>query len=223
MSPETAIPNTLETVPKDWPGAFGIYKYSKQAVLTNWGTLLGLVLSSMVLSGIVSNLGDKKHTMLYTIGQLLSLVVAAYASAATTIVALKSVRREKIGFSDALSKATEYFWPILGATLLLYVILAASILLFIIPFFFIAPRLTLTPYFLIDNKLGPVDALKASWEETRGHSGKIWGLVGVNIVYTLLFFTIIGIPFGAYFLFLYMAASALLYYWIRSTKPAVSK
>jgi membrane-anchored glycerophosphoryl diester phosphodiesterase (GDPDase) len=112
----------------------------------------------------------------------------------------------------------------LGLMLLLWVVLSLSLLLFVIPFFFVLPRLVLSPYYLVNQNLGPIAALKASWEKTKGHSGKVWGIIGVNILFVLLCVTIIGIPVALYLLFMYASASPVLYYWInrQSTQPAVA-
>ena len=223
MEPQATATNIIEPIPAAWPGAFGLYEYSKQAILTNWGTILWVLLVAFVISLVISGLGGQDvHSGQYMISEILSILVGAYASSVTAIVLLKSAKREKIGFGDALSKATHYYWAMLAATLLMSILLGASMLLLIIPFFFVVPRLTLTPYFLIDNDLGPIEALKASWNETKGHSGKVWGIVGATLVFALLMLTIIGIPFALYFIFMYTAATPLLYYWIRANKPAVS-
>ena len=221
MEPTATNPDILGTVTKEWPGAFGVYKYSKQAILTNWRTLLVLLLLTLVATVIARVVGGTdRHAGIYMLAQLLVLVLSAYASAASTFIELKSVKREKTSLNEAFAKAGHYFLPMLGAVLLMYVLLTASILLLVIPFFFVLPRLGLTPYFLVDNDLGPLQALKASWNDTRGYSAKVWGIMGVTVVFSLIAITIIGIPFAVYFVFMYTAANALLYRYIRAHTPA---
>jgi hypothetical protein len=105
--------------------------------------------------------------------------------------------------------------------ILMTLLLGVAFVLLVVPFFFVLPRLLLAPYFLIDQKLGPIVALQRSWEATKGHAGKIWGIIGASLAMALLAVTIIGIPFAIYFLFMYGAASALAYEFVaKQTAPA---
>jgi membrane-anchored glycerophosphoryl diester phosphodiesterase (GDPDase) len=103
-------------------------------------------------------------------------------------------------------------------------LLAIAFVLLVVPFFFVLPRLVLAPYFLVDQKLGPIVATRRSWQATKGHAGKIWGIIGASLAMALLAVTIIGIPFAIYFLFMYGAASALAYDFVAKqtalTQPA---
>lgn len=221
MEPSATNPDILGTVTKEWPGAFGVYKYSKQAILTNWRPLLAVLLLTLLASIIVRGAGGTDpHKGMYLLAQLISLIVAAYASVATTFIELKSVKRENTSLNEAFAKAGHYFLPMLGAVLLMYVLLTASIMLLVVPFFFVLPRLVLMPYFLVDNNLGPLQALKASWNDTRGYSAKVWGIIGVTCLFALISITIIGIPFTLYFIFMYSGAQPLLYRYIRAHTPA---
>jgi hypothetical protein len=59
-----------------------------------------------------------------------------------------------------------------------------------------------------------LDSIRASWDKTNGHVGKVYGIVGVNILMALLVITIIGIPVAIYLLVAYSAAFAYLYRYI---------
>ncbi len=103
-------------------------------------------------------------------------------------------------------------------------VLVASFIALIIPFFIVAPRIALSPYFLIDKNMGPIEALKASWAITQGHAGKVWGIIGANIAFALLILTLIGIPVAIYLLFMYSAALAVLYEFLnKQPKPKAAK
>ncbi len=214
MSSRTKI--ITDKIPTAWPGAFGVYQYSKATVLSNIGTYLGLLALTFFASAVLGGIGGRDiHTGSYAFAQLLSMLASVYLSGAIIFVLLKSIDREKIGFSDIFAKVTRYFLPLLAVCILLYVILAVSLILFIIPFFIVLPRITLAPYFVVAENLDPFDAIKASWEKTRGHSSKVWGIIGATIVYMLLMLTIVGIPFAFYFLFMYSGAYAILFRWIQ--------
>jgi hypothetical protein len=64
-----------------------------------------------------------------------------------------------------------------------------------------------------------LDAYKASWDQTKGHSGMIWNIYGAGFAMALLMITIIGIPFAIYFLIMYSAALAVAYNFINGSQP----
>lgn len=192
-------------IPKQWPGAFGLYEYSKRAVLLNLTTLLVLWLISFGVSIIF----DENF-----FGQAVGFVVSSLASAAIAITYLAAVSNKHIDFQQAIKKA----WPLLPhmllLTILIIVIAIFSLVLLVVPFFIIMPRMALASYFLVDKKLDAIESLKASWKATQQHVGKIWGVIGASILMILIAVTIVGIPISVYLLVMYSAALAVLYKFI---------
>lgn len=209
--------------PKEWPGAFKLYSISKEAMLVNWQTYLGVLLVSFAFSFVVSAVfGSDTSSGMYALGQFVSMLLSVFIAAATTVIMFRNVARKQISFNESLSEGLKYYVSFIVMFILMYVIAALSLLAFIIPFFFVAPRIALSPYFLVAKNMGPVDAVKASWDETKGHAGKVWGIIGVNVLIALLIFTIIGIPFAMYFFFMYSAAMVLLYSWIQANNKTTA-
>ncbi len=204
---QTPQPANNQTVSDNWPGAYGVYKTSKQAVKMNLETLVLIGLLNIIVGsslGFVFRRG----------GNFLGLVLGSYTTAALVIVFLASVRGKKISIKEALSDALSFWLKMIGLELLIMFSLIGSFLLFIVPFFFVLPRLLMAEYFLIDKDMDVLEAYKASWHATKGHSGKVWGIIGASISMALLALTIIGIPFAVYFLIMYSAAFAVLYLFI---------
>lgn len=202
-------------VPDSWPGAFGAYKFSKSAVMLNLGPILVMSLIVFILGGgmqtaISNRVGDS----------LVSLLVSSFTTGGLVVAYLGGVSGNKIEVGDSFSAGVKYFVNMLLLQILTAIALFISIIAFIIPFFFVFPRLVLSNYFLVDKNMGPVDALKASWDATKGHVGKVYGIVGASIAMALLVITIIGIPFAIYFLFMYSAVLAVLYLYIQKVGPA---
>lgn len=195
-----------------------LYKYAKSATLVNWQTLLALAIISMVVGAVFNNIGNQNPgSAVAILASIVSFVISIYFTVATTIAELRSVDRQKVSFTESLSQSGSYFFSMLLASLFVIVLLVGSLMLLIVPFFFVLPRITLFPYYLVEKKLGPIESVKASWEGTKGQSGKVWGIIGVNILFALLIITIIGIPFALYFLFMYSTALPLLYRWLGKT------
>jgi uncharacterized membrane protein len=126
---------------------------------------------------------------------------------ALTKAYLASARGEQISFMDSISGGAKHYVNGFIATIVSAVLIGLSFLALVIPFFFVLPRLTLVFYFLVDQNLGPMEAIKASWEQTKGHSGKVWGLIGVTVLFGILIFVLVGI----YLTFVYQTVFALLY------------
>jgi len=206
---------SLSGIPATWPGGFGVYKYSKQAVQLNLGTVVLLWIIYIAVDGGF-------NLILKQSGSLLGLLVGSLMTAALTLTFLAGIRGQRLEIGEALSKALPFWLKMIGLTLLVTITVIISLLLLIIPFFFVFPRLTLSYYYLVDKQMGVMDAYKASWDATQGHVGKVYGIVGATILMVLLMVTIIGIPFSIYFLIMYSAATAVLYEFINKAKPAVA-
>ncbi len=197
--------NTLERTPKSWPGGFGLFKYSKQAILLNLWTLIIIGLLNGGASLLLQILFKQRF------GNVASFVIGGLGSAATTIVFLASVKDKQITVEQSIKQAVPFWLRMLVLNILIAVALVGSLLLLVVPFFFVLPRVLLAPYFLIDKNMDPVDAFKASWHASKDHTTKVWGVIGANLAMALLIFTIIGIPIALYLLIMYSAAFALLY------------
>jgi hypothetical protein len=216
----------ISPAPASWPGAFGAFKPSREVVRRNLSTLVILVLvsfgASFVLSMLQSGFSPSHHSsspnpLLINIAgigalfQALSSLLAAFINGAQVKTYLAGLRGQSIEFNQAAVVGWQNIWKMFALNLLVGLSVLGGLILLIIPGLIIAVRLSLAPYFLIDQNLDPVAAYKASWHATKGNSGKIWGIIGVNFLMILPVITIIGILATAYLLFMYSAAMAVLY------------
>jgi len=205
-----------------WPGAFGIYKYSKQAIKLNINSFIILFVLNIGVVGVTNSFGlipDYGSS----VADLISVILNVFLSIATVIVLLDSIRGEKSDWLVALKKSTQYFINYFVTSILVSLILIGSLLALVIPFFFIAPRMVNVFYHLIDKDMEIIDSIKASWESTSNNVGKIYGIFGVNILIVLLAVTIIGLPFAIWFGIMYYAASAIYYEYTTKAAPVALK
>jgi len=191
-------------LPTSWPGAFGIYKYSKQAVKLNVWVIIGWW---FLISIVVSILGHHHGP----IGQLIGDIIGVLGTAIGVHLYISGMRKQKVGFGDAFKEGIKLWPKMVLLNFLVAWTVVLSLLALIVPFFFIAPRMALANYFLVDKNMGVLEAYKASWHATKGNVSKVYGIVGANFAMALLVVTIIGIPFAIYFLIMYSAAFAVLY------------
>lgn len=205
-------PNTINTVPDVWPGAFGAYKHSKMAIMTNLWIVILLFVLSFALSSSRSIADDKSAA--YVGISAVSFLASIWFEASMITTLLASIKGKRISINEALQVGGTFFVKFLLQSLLLGLIAIGSFLLLIVPGLIIMPRLSLAQYFLIDKNMGVTESIKASWDATRGNVGKVWGIFGVNLLIVLLFLTIIGLPFAVYFGLMYSAAMIILYKWL---------
>lgn len=208
--PKKPAPATVKTnhIPTEWPKAFGLYKFSRDAVKVNWEAILILVVANFVVSTICSRLGD--------VGSILSLVAYCLFGVLLAIEYLAGARAQRLPLGQVWRQVpTMLYVKFFAASIIVTAALVFSLFLLVVPFLFVLPRVLLVPYFLVDHNMGILEAFKASWQAASGNNGKLWGIIGANVAMALLIITIIGIPFAVYFLFMYSAALPIAYLFIR--------
>jgi hypothetical protein len=216
----TKTATTSAQLPKitEWPGAFGIYKYSKQAIMRNINTFIVLIVISTIINLLSNTIGGSKPSLLLFIATVISALLSVVISIALLVVYLAGISNKQISVSEALNGISKYFVNYVVASIVAGAAALASFILFIIPAFFVIPRLVFTPFLVIDKNLGALDAVQTSWNMSKGHVGKVYGILGATIAMSLLALTIIGIPFAIYFVFMYGAATAVLYNFVSTNK-----
>lgn len=129
---------------------------------------------------------------------------------------------KKLDVNASLAVVPPLFWKMFLLNLLVILTVIGGLILLIVPGIIFGLRLSLAPYYLVDRKLDVMGAYKASWHATRGHLGKLWGIVGAALLMILPVVTIVGIVATIYLLFMYGAAVAILYLHLskHSAKPA---
>lgn len=70
---------------------------------------------------------------------------------------------------------TRFLWWI-AARIVHGIMVFVGILLLIVPGIYIAARLYLYEYYVVDQKLNAKEALQASWHATKGH---VWQIIGI--------------------------------------------
>lgn len=211
----TQPPASLPFIPESWPGAWGLYKYSKQIVSRNWGVLLTLFIINIVLgSG-----GRYSHRGVGIVLDIVSVIL----SVATFKTYYSNTQGRTLTFGGALASIKPLVAiKLIANYILLAITLGIAFILLILPGILLLPRLFLAPYLVVTRELGPVEALRTSWDITKDNAGKSWGIIGATIAMALLAITIIGIPFSLYFLFMYGAAPVILSEFLLKQRPAVS-
>lgn len=131
------------------------------------------------------------------ISGLINLVVQTYMYAGLYKMCLGAARNGMPQLGE-LFQGGSRFLALLGATLLMNLLIIVGFICLIIPGIIVAYGLSMTPYFVIDQGLGPVEAIKASWNATDGHKGKlfVYSLLSMLVMFAGLLCCCIGM-YGA--------------------------
>lgn len=198
----------------EFPGAFSLLKPSIQAIKLNLWTFLALWLITLATS-VATNIGGDEPSgtnfFLGLIGFLVSLVIGS----ALQVMYLRSAQGKEVEFGDSIQEALPFVFRLFMLQILTVICVIVGLLLLIVPGVIAVQRLLLAPYFLIDKNMGVIDSMKASARAGKQFSGAVWGLIGVMIAYTLIFFTILLIPLAIFLLIGYSVAPAIRYLQIK--------
>jgi uncharacterized membrane protein len=152
---------------------------------------LGLVIMSANRTAGSQELNlDGRHLAglgILVVGALLSMLVYP----AVVYLQLRATRGEHPDALECLKNGLPFLFKMIGMSIITAIVIFFGIIAFIIPGLILLRALYLAPYFLIDQKLGPIEALKASYEASKPNAGYIWGVIGVIMVFGI-FGSIVG-------------------------------
>jgi uncharacterized membrane protein len=170
-----------------------------------WATFIELVVVTLVY-GVVQIPAAAgwqfHHGTVEAVGVLLGMFAMAYGvllagpiGYSVDWVFLKAVRKEKIEIKDMFSVFERNYWNAVLASLVTFVIIGIGLIMLIVPGIIFACRLAFVPYLVIDRNMEAMEALKTSWEMTKGHGWKVFliGLLGFFIVIAGLIVIFFGV------------------------------
>jgi hypothetical protein len=103
------------------------------------------------------------------------LIIMAPLQYGAIYLLLKAIRGEEFHVNEMFN-AYRQTLQIGAASLLVGVIVVLGLILLIVPGIIFACRLAMVPYLVMDRKMQAVEAVRKSWEITKGHSWSIFGL-----------------------------------------------
>ena len=114
---------------------------------------------------------------------LLQLFSAAYALLLLPVIIygadllyLRGIRNEEIDFSEIFVGFKEKYVHIVLANLLKFAIIGMGFVFLIVPGIILLCRLAFVSLLVMDKGLYPIAAVEKSWQMTRGHGWKIFGM-----------------------------------------------
>jgi uncharacterized membrane protein len=134
---------------------------------------------------------------------------------------LRAARGGTPDVSDMFAAFRGDYWQAVLAGLLMSVLIAIGTALLIVPGVIAAVRLAWVPYLVIDERLAAVEAIKTSWERTRGYGMTIFVLWLLAIPIILLGLLALGVGVILSLMWIQMAAAVL--YAAVSTRDRVAR
>jgi len=148
--------------------------------------LVALVLFGDVASGTESfTTVEPRHAFgagLFIVAIIWSLI----AMPAFIYLQLKAVNGEVPSIVECYQKGIGYLLPLIGMYLVAAFLTLIALLAFIIPGLLLIRGFLLAPYYVVDKKMGPLEALKQSYRDSRSVTVYIWGVIGVTGVFAIL-------------------------------------
>lgn len=119
-------------------------------------------------------------------GVAYGVFVAGPISYGANWVFLKAVRGERVEIKDLFAVFQRNYWNAVIANFVVGLIVGLGIVMLIVPGIIFACRLAFVPFLVVDREMDVMDALRVSWDMTRGHGWQIF-FMGF-----MAFFVVIG-------------------------------
>ncbi len=162
------------------PDAGSSYSVGWKVIRVYFVELLVVSIVYAVLSGPVSIFQwhlDKFEWFLVPLamfGIAYGIFVAGPIGYGVNWVFLKAVRGERIEIRDAFAVFQKNYWNAVIANIVVGVIVGLGIVMLIVPGIIFACRLAFVPYLVVDREMDVMDALRVSWDMTRGYGWQIF-------------------------------------------------
>ena len=199
----------------------GVFGHSWEILKKNIPELLLVMFVQILLSVPVGFSGRffNIYAGMFTTGLfnfIYSLLILMPVSYGTSWVFLKAVRGEPFRVQDIFF-AYQQFGNILLANLLVFLIVGAGFIMLFVPGIIFACKLSFVPYLVMDEKMEATDAVRKSWNMTKGYTGTIFlmGIVSFFVGLGGLICFIVGV-FPAV---IWISLAFACIYWVVSKKP----
>jgi hypothetical protein len=197
------------------PSAFDLFSPSKKIVLNNiwiFGPLYAIPFIFWIHSWIwTPHSGQPEHLWQHSDGfssawpggpiptyltftvigfSIFWLLVVAFAGTIAEIMSqaaqLEGAQKKTLNFEKLWAVVKELGWRMFGLYIVVAVVIFVGLLLFIVPGLIMIRRYFLSPYVMLDKKLGIRESMEESAALSKLNTGSIWGIVGVMLLIGLV-------------------------------------
>ncbi len=160
----------------------------KQAWTNIWPHFWWLLLFGAI-SGLASNIqagqdfptAEGPRIFVNLVGSLVAIFLGIPLGIGLVKAHLAASRGQKPTWSDLGYAFGKRYWPSIGLGMLWFLIVVGGLLLLIVPGIYWAIRLSFTSQRFVEDTLGPIEAIKASFADTKGRWWSVFGLAVISI------------------------------------------
>jgi uncharacterized membrane protein len=165
------------------------------------GTLIGIVyglMASVIAQYVDPSFLGVLNGLVQGTSSVIGLLVGSYMAGGIASFALKVARGQPVSFGDVFAGG-QYFGRMFVAAICASIAVVLGSILCLVPGIIVALGISQYSYLVVDQGLGGVDALKKSWEMTKGHKLNIFvfGLLGILVVIAGYIACILGALLGS--------------------------
>jgi uncharacterized membrane protein len=186
-APPVAMPQAPNGAPQPW-SVGDVFTLAWERFKPNWVVLVFTAVVGFVLyfavsipirivgTLLLSGMRGDPMIQSFAVGLLtlpLTLAVLSFLYGGWIRIWLQVARGQTPDFGTLFSGGDRLI-PMWLALLIQSVLVYAGTALLIVPGVIVYLGLMLAPFFVVDAKMGPIDALKASWNATTGHKGSLF-------------------------------------------------
>ncbi|MEO7097547.1 MAG: hypothetical protein ABI175_30075 [Polyangiales bacterium] len=117
-----------------------------------------------------------EYWSIFGVTTFIGQIIGAWINCGMVKIYLDAARGREPHVPDLFSGGAR-FLPMLGANLLIFLVVFFGMILLIVPGIIAALGLSLTQYYVIDREMGPMEALRASWDAMKGNKGRMFGFM----------------------------------------------
>ena len=183
------------------PDAGSSYSVGWKVLMAAFVELLVISIVYSVLTGPISVVQWKVDSFAWFMvplaffGIVYGVFVAGPIQYGANWVFLKAVRGERIEVRDIFVVFQRNYWNAVIANIVVGIIVGLGIVMLIVPGIIFACRLAFVPYLVVDREMDVMDALRVSWDMTRGYGWQIFlmGLLAIPVVIIGLICLFVGV------------------------------
>jgi len=183
------------------PDATRSYNIGWKVMGTYFVELLVIGIIYAILSGPTGAFQWKVHEFawymapLVIFGMAYGIFVAGPIGYGASWAFLKAVRGERVEIKDVFAVFQRNYWNAVIANIVVAIIVGLGMVMLIVPGIIFACRLAFVPYLVVDRKMDVMEALRVSWDMTRGHGWQIFfmGFLAIWIAIAGLVMFFVGI------------------------------
>ncbi|NHF58196.1 hypothetical protein FK220_002505 [Flavobacteriaceae bacterium TP-CH-4] len=174
----------METTKERKPEAsiIGSYRFGWQQLWKHF-LYFFLILLIVALAESPASMAQKSELENGGVSFVWQMLSAAYALLLLPVITyggnllyLRGIRDEEIDFSELFVGFREKYLPIVLANLIKFALVGIGLVFLIIPGVILLCRLVFVSLLVMDKDMEPIPAIEKSWEMTKGHGWKIFGM-----------------------------------------------